>query len=190
MPIHPADVSALIFRINVVGISRVDEGVKAIAVEDIFPARVGNAARVLRVADPTTVVLQTAINPIRISVVNAHVVKLGNWQVIALPPFGTAIVGIPNAAIIPGDDSLRIGRINPHIVHVAVCASEAADHRKALAAVFAENQRAIGLEHAIGIFRVDDQVRKIKRTPNHPVALVPLCPGLSTIVGNVESAVW
>ena len=47
-----------------------------------------------------------------------------------------------------------------------------------LAAVFAQDQRAVGLENAIRIFRIDDQVREIKRTPDHPVALVALVPGL------------
>src|SRR5439155_1887512 len=55
--IYPANFAALIFGIDVIGISRIGKHPKAIAVVHIFPARIGDATRVLRVAYPGTVIL-------------------------------------------------------------------------------------------------------------------------------------
>ncbi len=68
-------------------------------------------------------------------------------------------------------------------------AVESADGGEALAAVLTQDQGAIGLENAIGIFRVHDQVGEIKRAPDHPLALVALVPGLPAVVGDEERAV-
>ena len=68
-------------------------------------------------------------------------------------------------------------------------AVESADGGETFAAVFTHDQRAVGLEKAIGIFRIDDQVGEIKRAPNHPGALVAPVPGRATVIGNKERAV-
>ena len=143
----------------------------------------------MRLAHPRAVVLQPAVNLERIFVVEANVIELRDRQILALPPFAPAVVGIPNAAVIPGHDRLRVGRIDPDIVHIAVAALETADDGKAFARVFAQNQWAVGLEDAVRIFRIDDQVREIERTPDHPVALVAFVPRRAGVIGNEERAV-
>ena len=50
--IDAADVAALILRVDVIRIAGVGEGPEAVAAEEIFPAVVGNAARIFGVADP------------------------------------------------------------------------------------------------------------------------------------------
>src|SRR5207237_840374 len=42
--IHPADVSALILGINVIGVGWINESIETVAIKDIFPARVSDAA--------------------------------------------------------------------------------------------------------------------------------------------------
>ena len=91
-----------------------------------------------------------------------------------LPPS----VGIPDAAVVARDNGLGICRVDPNHVHVAMRTVEAADRSEALAAVLAQDECAVSLEDAVGIFRVDDEVRKVERAPDHPLALVALRPGL------------
>ena len=55
--IYPTDLAALIFGIDVIGIGRILKHPKAIATVHIFPLRIGDTTRVLRVAHPGTIVL-------------------------------------------------------------------------------------------------------------------------------------
>ena len=187
--IHPADVAALVLGVEVIGIGRIGKHPETVAAVHVFPLRVGDSAGILRFAHPRTVVLQSAVDAIRIGVVHADVIELRDRQVIALPPFAAAVVGIPHAAVVAGEDGLRIGRIDPDVVHVAMRALKSADHRETLARVFAHDERAVGFEDAIRILRIDNQVREIERPPDHPVALVALVPGRAAIIGNEERAV-
>ena len=68
-------------------------------------------------------------------------------------------------------------------------ALETADDGEALAGVFAQDQRSVGLEDAIRILRINDQVREVERTPDHPIAFVALIPGRAAVVGDKERAV-
>ena len=66
---------------------------------------------------------------------------------------------------------------------------ETADYGKAFARVLAQDERAVGFEDAIRILRIDDQVRKVKRPPDHPGALVAFVPRQPAIIGDKERAV-
>src|SRR5438105_3449047 len=116
-------------------------------------------------------------------------IELGNGQVIGFPPLSSAVIGIPDATIIASDYRLRIGRINPDRVYVAMRALETTHRGEAFAAIFAHDHRPVSLEKAIWLFWVNDQVRKVKRTPNHPVTLIALRPGLPAVVGDIERAI-
>src|SRR5262249_10930701 len=76
--IDPANLAALVFRVDVVRISRVLEHPETIAIEHIFPTTIGDAARVLRTPYPRAVVLQSAIHLVRILFVHAHMIELGH----------------------------------------------------------------------------------------------------------------
>src|ERR1700675_301701 len=118
---------------------------------------------------------------VRISLIHADVIKLGNREVVALPPGISAVVGIPDAAIVAGDQMIGVIGIDPNIVEVAV--STLRDGAETLAAIFTHDQHKIGLINFIFVFGIDDQVAKIERAPHHPIAAVALLPGLSSIVG-------
>ena len=135
--IDPPDLAPLKFRVNVIGIGRIGEHPESVAVVHIFPAMIGDSAGILRIADPRTVVLKSAVNAIRIFVVETHVIELRDRQVFAFPPLAPAVVGIPHPAVIAGKDGLRIDRIDPDIVVVAVTPLKSTDHRETLATIFA-----------------------------------------------------
>src|SRR4029453_16543094 len=66
--------------------------------------------------------------------------------------------------------------------------AESADHRETFASVLTDNQRTIGLKDAIGILRIDNQVREVEWAPDHPLTLISLVPGRAAIVGDKERA--
>src|SRR5690242_14687513 len=57
MAIDPAGEAALIFGIEIVRISWIDKGVKAVAIENVFPLRVGDAAGIFRLSNPAAIIL-------------------------------------------------------------------------------------------------------------------------------------
>ena len=133
LAIHPPDLAALRLGVDVVGIARIGEHPEAVAAVEVFPAAAGDAARIRRVADPRAVVLQAAVDVVRAIHVDAHVVELRDRQVVGLPPAIAAVVRIPEAAVVAGDEVVGVVGIDPDVVPVAVAA--AADAAEALAAV-------------------------------------------------------
>src|SRR5205807_3003477 len=83
---------------------------------------------------------------------------------------------------------LRICRIDPNIVHVAMRALKSADYRETFASVFTQDQSAVRFENTIGIFWIDNQPREIEGPPNHPITFVALLPGYAAIIRNEERA--
>src|SRR5437773_959419 len=140
LSIYPPDLTALVFGINVIRIRRVGKHPETVAGVHVFPLRVGDAAGILRFAHPRTVVLQTAVNAVRIVIVHAYVIKLRHWQVISFPPFAAAVVGVPHSAVVAHEYGLRVGWIDPHIMRITVRALKTAHHRKALPSILADNQ--------------------------------------------------
>ena len=62
MAINAPDQAALVFGVDVIRIARIGEGVETVAVEDVFPLRVGDPAGIFRGTDPGTVILQAAVD--------------------------------------------------------------------------------------------------------------------------------
>src|ERR1051325_8791561 len=137
--IDSANLTALGFRVDVVWVSRVLKHPKSIAIEHIFPTMIGDATWVLRITYPRAVVLQSAIHLIGILLVQAYMIELRHRQVFAFPPFAAAVVRVPHPAIVSREHDLRVGRIDPDVVRVAVRALETAYYGKALSAALAPN---------------------------------------------------
>src|SRR5262245_11443152 len=116
-------------------------------------------------------------------------IELRNWQVFSFPPLRAAVVGIPHSAVVAREYDLRICWINPDIVHITVHSTESANHSATLARVLAQNQRTISLEYTVRIFGIDNQVRKVKRAPHHPLTLISLLPGRAAVVRDKERAI-
>src|SRR6267154_338321 len=159
--VHAPDLTTLGFGVQIVLVRRIDEHPEPIASVHVFPAAVGDAARILRIADPGAVVLQTAIDVIWTVVVEAHVIELRDRKILALPPLVAAVVRIPDATIVSGNHTVGAGRIDPDVVKVPVRA--VADAAEALTAVRADDERTIGLEDAVFILWIHDEVGEIER---------------------------
>src|ERR1043166_4557503 len=118
--IDPANLAALVFRVDVVWVSGVLKHPKSIAIEHIFPTMIGDATWVLRITYPRAVVLQSAIHLIGILLVQADMIELRHRQVFAFPPFAAAVVRVPHPPLVAHVNGLWIGRVDPHIMRVAV----------------------------------------------------------------------
>src|SRR6202035_6097878 len=97
-----ADAATLVFGKDVVRIGSVGEYPEAVAVEHVFPARTGDAARIGGVTYPGAVVLQAAVDVVGVGVIEADVVELRDRQIIGLPPLVRAVVGNPQSAVVSG----------------------------------------------------------------------------------------
>src|SRR5206468_6378164 len=137
-PIDSPNKAALRFGVNVICIGRIRKYPKAVSSKNIFPAPVGDSSWVLRIADPHAVVLQPAKDVVRLGAVDTHVIELRDRKVIALPPGIAAIVGIPNAPVITGDEVIGIVGIRPYVVKISVRAVP--NSAEASAAVLAHDQ--------------------------------------------------
>src|SRR5438067_8199481 len=98
LSVDATDVPALRLRIDVLGISGIDEHPKAVAAVHVLPLTFGDSARVLRRADPGAVVLQTAIHFVRSIHVETHMIELRDRQRLTLPPSIATVVRVPDAA--------------------------------------------------------------------------------------------
>src|SRR5213080_1194703 len=74
--IHSANFAALRFGIDVSGIGGIGKHPETVAAKHVFPTGVAHAARIRGISHPGTVVLQAAVNMIRIIIVHADVVEL------------------------------------------------------------------------------------------------------------------
>src|ERR1700680_2972923 len=108
--VDAADAAALVFGKDIVRIGGIGEHPESGAVEHVFPAGTGDAARIGGVAYPGAVVLQAAVDVVGVGVVEADVVELRDGQVIGLPPLVRAVVGNPQSAVVNGKHVFGVGR--------------------------------------------------------------------------------
>ena len=178
-PVDPPDVAALVLGVDGVRVRRILPGPEAVAVVDVLPAAVGDAARIRRIADPGAVILQAAIDLVRVLVVDAHVVELRHGQVGRFPPPAAPVVRKPQPAVVAAHHVLGILRVDPNVVPVAVRAAAALG--EAASAVLADDEVQVGLEDAVGVARVHDQAREVEGPPDHHLALVARLPGPAAV---------
>src|SRR5207253_11377258 len=95
LPVDATDLAALILGVDVGRIGGIGEHPESVAAVHVLPAAAGDSAGILRVADPRAVVLQATIDMVGTIVVEAHVVELGDGQIISLPPLVAAVERIP-----------------------------------------------------------------------------------------------
>src|ERR1700687_1886005 len=184
--IDAADGTSLGFRVDVARIGRIWKGPEAISVIKVFPAAVTDTARIRGIAYPRAVILQATEYVVGVLHVHADVIKLRDGKIVGLPPGVSAVVRIPNAAIVPGDQVIRVLRIDPYIMEITVRAADNA--AETLAAILAHDEYQIRLVQFDFVLRIDQQVRKIKRAPHHPTAAVTFFPGLAAIAGTKQRA--
>ena len=60
---------------------------------------------------------------------------------------------------------------------------------EALTAIGTENERAAGFVYLVFVFRVDDEIGEIKRTPDHHLTAIAFLPSLPSIGRTIERTV-
>ena len=95
---------------------------------------------------------------VRHAVVDGHVVELADRQRRREPGLA-AVHGDIHAAVVGSDHALRVLRVDPEVVVIAVAV--ALDVLERLAAVDALEQRHLGEPDHVGVRRVDGQVREV-----------------------------
>src|SRR5262249_61660910 len=81
-----------------------------------------------------------AVNAKRIVVIDADMIELRHWEVLALPPFAAAVIRVPHSAVVSHKHHLRVGWVDPHVVGIAVRSLKTTYDCKTFASVFANNQ--------------------------------------------------
>ena len=118
--VDAANLATLRFGVDVGRIRRVFEHPEAIAAIHVFPSGIGHTARIRRVSYPGAVVLETAVDVIRIGVVHAYVIELRDRQIELMLPACAAVFTSPKACVIGCIHDIGIGGIDPHIVKVTM----------------------------------------------------------------------
>src|SRR6267143_5929027 len=120
--IAPVDVAILRFCVDDPWFQVVNGHVKTIAAMDYLPVFIGNpvARQRLNWSAPASVVLQAPTNVIRLFVVEADFIKLPDGDGVDEVPALARVVAPVNPAVGTRDHAVRIRRVDPHRVKVAV----------------------------------------------------------------------
>ena len=186
-PVESCDVAPLSLRVNRLGVGGIRNRPESVAVWNCFPSGIRDASRMRGVADPGAVVLQSAVDLVRIPIVERHMVELRDRQIHRMPPAILAVLGDPQPPVVAGDRMLDVGGVDPDVMPVAVASP--AGVRKALSPVLAHDQSAARLEDVVGVGRVDDEAAEVERPPDHVLTVIARLPGLSPVARPIERRV-
>src|SRR5579863_277837 len=182
-PVYPRDISALRLRIRIIGVRGIWENKEAIPPAQILPSAIRYPSGIGRISYPVTVVLHPAIHVVWIRIVHAHVIELGNRQIVALPPIVAPVVGIPNSAVISRDQMIGVVGVHPNIVHVTM--HPVRYPAETFSTVLTHDHAQVRLVNLVLVLGIHHQVRKIKWTPDHQIAGVATRPALAPIIRAV-----
>ncbi len=159
-----------------------------LAASDVEPVLFGVqrvAGRPGRHAD-RRVVLLAPVEPVGEPVVDDHVVELGRRLVHVTGPGRSTVQRHLRAAVVRHDHDLRVGRVDPEVVDVAV------GHRnllERLAAVHRAMEADVQSVDRVLVHRVSDDMGVVEGSlPQLVLAVHPL-PRLSCVVGAVDAAI-
>ncbi len=113
--------------------------------------------------DHGSVVLLRAVDPVGILVVHRHLVDLGGGLVGLRAPGASAVQRNVGAAVVGLNHELRVARVDPDIVMIAMRRGRGA---KALAAVHALVPALVADEEKIGVVRIDPEGGVVERPRN------------------------
>src|SRR5215472_890385 len=120
---HARNVSALIFDIDDVGVSRVAERPEAVTEADVLPMAVRNATHCTRRAYPGAVVLQAPVDVVGTVGVGADVVILGHGDLVEESPVIRAVERLVDTSVAATEKLFRVPGVDPQRVVVAMHAS-------------------------------------------------------------------
>ncbi len=182
------DLAALVLGVDQVGVLGIDEGVKAVAGADVDPIAVLDAADRRRRSGPGAVVLQAAVDAVRPPHVVADVVELRHRQGPEEAPLPAFAVRHVDAAVGAEQHLVRVLRVDPERVMVAVRTAEGRTARgvEGLAAVRAHRQRIARFIDGLVVRGIDDEMGEVERPHLDVERRVDLPPALADVVRTVE----
>ncbi|GBD16896.1 hypothetical protein HRbin26_01806 [bacterium HR26] len=170
-----------------VGIVRLDRDVAALAAARLVPLgrRDGAVDRHAGQAD-RSVVLLGAVDPIGEAVVDGDVVHLGSRLVELGRPGTPAVEGDAGAAVVAVDHAMRVLRVDPVVVVVAVGRRHLGEGDAAV-----DRLPELEIEHpdGVGILRVGAEVVEVPGAPAQVALVAHALPGVAVVVGAEERAV-
>ena len=125
---------------------------------------------------------------IRIGHIHAHVIELRDGEIELMLPACAAVFAAPQAAIVARVHDVGILGIDPHVVEVAV--GGAGNYAETLAAIHAQQKRAIRFEDFVWVLRIDNQIAEVKRAPDHEAAGIKALPVFAAIIGAEQGALF
>ncbi len=185
--VQPVQVSSLPLEVDDVGVVRIAHRGEAVAAAQVLPVAVLDAAGRFARPAPGAVVLQAAVDPVRLRVVHADAVELRERQPVTQPPLGAAVVGDVDAAVGAGHHVRGVARVDPQGVVVGV--DPPADRFPARPRVPAHPARGPGLVDAVGVPGIGDQEAEIERAILDGPAVAGARPGGAHVVRAVEAGV-
>ena len=155
--------------------------VRAFAARAFGPLANADATTVaLRLDDHRTVVLLAAVQLVRKAVIHRHVIKLRRGLIVLRAPTLATIQRDRRAAIVRIDQVIRVGRVDPEAVIVAMRGGHIGERAPAVDAL---EQWRVAHPHHLGVLRIGRDVHVIPRARlNQPVArhLPPRLTGIVT----------
>src|SRR5262249_9470367 len=116
---HRAVLALVVDQVRVFRIDAADEAVAAADTHPVFIDRADAAHPPARPA-PAAVVLQTAVDPVRLLVADRNVIKLAQRRLVEVVPVSGAVVGDVQPAIAADEHVPAIARVDPQGVAVGV----------------------------------------------------------------------
>ena len=164
----------------------IDEHPEAVAAVEVLPARVGDAARVRRVADPASCCpagrRRPGTGPCRRRSRGRTARPAGCRAFHQRLPPSYEIHRPPSS---PPITCLRVRRDRSRRR-----ASRRASRRRVAAKLLPPSSLTmrpqVGLEDAVRVRRIDDEAREVERPPDHHLAVVARLPGRAAVVGAIE----
>ena len=169
-----------------VRILRIDRDVGVLATGHWEPVSLTNGAVVGSAGDrDRAVVLLSAVNTIGLLRIGGHVIELRRGLIALRAPRAAAVHRDRGAAVVAVDETVRIFRIHPHDVRIAM---RHADRRKRAAAVDGPMDREIHDVHGVLVHRIRCEAHVVE-WPHHEL-LIPAGarPGGASIVRAEHTA--
>ncbi len=181
------DDAAVATRVRDLRMVRVQRDRPGLAATHVHPVllRVEGVARHPRRDRDGRVVLLCPVQPVREGVVDHHVVELGRRLVVVARPRRAAVDGDLRAPVVRDDHAVRVGRVDPQVVRVAVRHLDRVERLPAVhGAVHARVERVDGVR----VLRVGLHVRVVPGALAQLVLAVRARPGGAAVVGAVDAA--
>ena len=186
--VTPTHVAVLARPIDEIRIIRVDAAHESIAAADAEPVFVNGTAAAERQGrtTPGSVVLQTAVDVVRIFGCNRDVIELAQGQRVEMVPAIAAIVGGVDASIDTDDHVSAVARIDPQRVSIGVhpASERGFEGQSAIARFELRNAEQIDL---LFVARVDANDAEVHRTG---VEAVDANPAFTAIGRLIDPAIF